>query len=100
MKKIIKVLSIIILIISIFLVFTIVVSNLIIIIRIMFFGLTVGSSEYPDSIWWKEMILHGTNGIITYYSVCSELVFIIEIPIIILCIIYQFVYFKIIRKKL
>ena len=36
----------------------------------------------------------------TYYSFFEELVLVFEIPISIVCIIYQIIYFKIIRKKL
>lgn len=100
MKKIIKGLSILILIISILLVLTIVIYNLIIIIKIMFFGITVGSNEYPNTIWFNETILYGLSGIRTFYSVWSEVVLMIEFPISIFCIIYQLIYFKIIRKKL
>lgn len=100
MKKVIKILSIIILIMSILIVSIIVASNLLTIIRIMFFGMTVGSNEFPDSIWWGKTMLFGVNGIKTYYSVFGELVLVLEIPISIVCIIYQIIYFKIIRKKL
>jgi hypothetical protein len=99
MKKIVKVLSIIILIISILIILAIVVSNLLNIIRIMFFGMTVGTNEYPDSIWWGETFLYGISGVKRFYSVWGEIVLIFEIPICIVCIIYQIVYFKIIRKN-
>lgn len=98
MKKIVKVLSIIILIMSILIISIIVVSNLLTIIRIMFFGMTVGSNEFPDSIWWGRTVLYGISGMKTYYSVWGELVLAVEIPISIVCIIYQIIYFKIIRK--
>lgn len=100
MKKIVKVLSIIILIMSILMISIIVVSNLLTIIRIMFFGMTVGSNEFPDTIWYRKTVLYGVSGIKTYYSVWGELVLVFEIPISIICIIYQIIYFKIIRKKL
>lgn len=100
MKKVFKVLSIIILIISILLVSIIVVSNIVTIIRIMFFGITVGGGEYPDSIWWGRTQLLGISGIKKYYSAGGEIAMLIEIPIVIVCIIYHIIYFKIIRKKL
>ena len=100
MKRVLKVLSGVILVISILLILTIVLYNLTIIVKILFFGLTVGSNEYPDSIWWGERVLYGISGIKTYFSVCGEVVIMIEIPIIAFCIIYQLIYFKIIRKKL
>lgn len=100
MKKVLKGISVVILVISILLILTIVINNAIIIIRIMFFGLTVGSNEYPDSIWWGERVLYGISGIKTYFSVWGAVIIMIEIPIIAFCIIYQLIYFKIIRKKL
>lgn len=99
MKKILKILSIVILIMSILIVSLIVIHNVVTIIRIMFFGLTVGSNEYPDSIWWGKTVLSGVDGIKRYYSVWGEIVKIIEIPTSIVCIIYQIIYFKVIRKK-
>ena len=98
MKKVLKGISGVILVISILLILTIVINNAIIIIRIMFFGLTVGSNEYPDSIWWGERVLYGISGIKTYFSVLGEAIIMIEIPIIAFCIIYQLIYFKIIRN--
>lgn len=100
MKYILKVLSGIILITSILIVSIIVVSNLLTSIRIMFFGVTVGSNEFPDSIWWEKTVLYGISGIKRFYSVWAELVLVLEIPISIVCIIYQIIYFKIIRKRL
>lgn len=100
MKKVVKVLSIIILIISILLVSLIVIHNIVTIIRIMFFGITVGGGEYPDSIWWRRTELLGISGIKKYYSVWDEVVMLLEIPVVIVCMIYQIIYFKIIRKKL
>lgn len=100
MKKVLKVLSIIVLVISILVVSIILFANLFIIIRILFFGMTVGSNEYPDSIWFGERLLYGFSGLKTYYHVWGELVYMFEIPISIFCILYQIVYFKIIRKKL
>ena len=99
MKKIVKVLSVIISIISILIVSIIVAFNLLTIIRIMFFGITVGS-EFPNTIWWERTVLSGVSGIKLYYSVWGELVWIFEIPISIVCIIYQIIYLKIIRKKI
>ena len=99
MKKWVRGLSIIILIISILLVATIVIFNLIIVSRIMFFVLALGS-EYPDTIWWGKKVLYGISGIKTFYSVFGKAIIIISIPISIFCIIYQFIYFKIIRNKL
>ena len=99
MKKVLKFLSIILLIISILLFSIIVVVNFVTIIRILFFGMTVGS-DYPDTIWWGRTTLQGIDGIKTYYHVWGELVYMFEIPISIFCILYQIVYFRIIRKKL
>lgn len=98
MKKILRILSKIILIISILLVSAIILYNLVTIIRIMFFGITVGGGEYPDSIWWGRTALLGIDGIKKYYSVFGEVVILVELPISIVCIIYQIIYFKIIRK--
>lgn len=100
MKKIVKILSIIILIMSTLIISIIVLFNLLTIIRIMFFGMTVGSNEFPDTIWWGKTVLYGLSGIKTYYKVWGELVLKVEIPISIVCIIYQIIYFKIIGKKL
>ena len=100
MKKILRILSRILLIISFLVVAIIIVINLITIIRIMFFGMTVGSNEYPDTIWWGKTILHGLSGIKAYYHVFGELVYMYEIPISVVCIMYQVIYFKIIRKNI
>ena len=99
MKKILKILSIVILIISIIILSIIIRLNLLTIIRIMFFGMTVGG-DHPDTIWWGRTTLKGLSGIKTYYHVWGELVYIFEMPISIVCISYQIIYFKIIRKKL
>lgn len=99
MKKSTKILSVIILIISILIVSIILIFNIVTIIRIMFFGITVGS-DLPDTIWWQKTELYGWTGIVRYYSVWSELVLGVEVPITIICIIYQIIYFKILRKKL
>lgn len=99
MKKLLKILSIIVLLISILLVSLIVLSNIYMIFRILFFGMTVGG-EYPDSIWWGKTALYGVDGIGKYYSAIGGAALIVEIPISIVCIIYQIIYFKIIRKNL
>ena len=99
MKKVLKILSIVILIISILIITAILMINLITIIKIMFFGMTVGG-DYPDSIWWGRTTLKGLSGIKTYYHVWGELVYMFEVPISIICIIYQIIYYKIIRKRL
>ena len=98
-KKIIEFLNKFILIITILLLLIIITFNLVIIIRIMFFGWTVGSNEAPDTIWWGKVMLKGINGIKTYYSVWKEIVLIFEIPISIICIIYQIIYFKVLNRK-
>jgi hypothetical protein len=95
MKKIVKVSSIIILIISILIALLIVTFNLLTIIRIMFFGMKFGSAMSSG-----ELFLYGISGVKSYYYFLRSLVLIFEIPICIVCIIYQVVYFKIIRKKL
>lgn len=95
MKKIIKILSKILLIISILIMMIILISNLFIVIKIIFFGMDVGSSDYPDTIWWKRMHLKGIDGIITYYKAWDSLVFSIELPILVICVLYQIIYFKI-----
>ena len=96
MKKVLKILCIIILVISTFIVSIMVIFNLSIIIRIMFFGMTVGSDE--NTIWWGRTTLQGLAGIKSYYHVWGELVYIFEIPISVVSILYQIIYFKIIRK--
>ena len=100
MKKVLKSLSKVILIISIIIVFIIVFLNLLTIIRIVFWGITVGNDEYPDTIWWGKTTLKGLSGLKTYYNVWRQLAYMFEIPISVACIIYQVIYFKIIRKKL
>ena len=64
----------------------------------MFFGMTVGS-EAPDTIWFEKTTLRGLDGIIKFYKTFWGIVYMMEFPIIIICIIYQIIYFKIIRKK-
>ena len=64
----------------------------------MFFGITVGSN-LPDTIWFQQTELYGWKGIIKYYSVWSELVLGFEVPITVVCIMYQIIYLKILRKK-
>jgi hypothetical protein len=99
MKKLLKGLCVIVLIISIFIISAIVVANLLHIIRILFFGITVGTNEAPNSIWWEETFLYGISGVKRFYSVWGAVVLIFEIPISIVCIIYQIIYFKILKKK-
>ena len=98
MRKILKLMAKIILIISIIVIVLLLLVNVVNIIRIMFFGMEVGS-DYPDTIWWGKQTLQGLAGIKTYYYTWRDLVY-IEIPISIACVLYQIVYFKIIRKKL
>ena len=99
MKKIFKTLSLIIFIISILIISLIVISNLINAIRILFFGMTVGSNEYPNSIWWGKRELIGINGLKEYYSVWGDVILIFEALICMILLIYQIIYLKIIRKK-
>lgn len=99
MKKIFKKLSLIIFIISILIISLIVISNLINAIRILFFGMAIGSNEYPNSIWWGSRELIGINGLKEYYSVWGEVILIFEAPICIISLIYQIIYLKIIRKR-
>ena len=99
MKKILKVLSVLILAVSVLVVSIFVISNLVLIIKIMFFGMTVGG-DYPNTIWWTRKTLLGLDGIKTYYSVWGRLVYMFELPISIICIIYQVIYFKVIRKRI
>jgi hypothetical protein len=94
MKKIVKVLSIIILIISILIVLSIVAFNVLTVIRIMFFGVIFGSAMSSG-----ELFLYGISGVKNYYYFLRDAVILFEIPMCIVCIIYQIVYFKIIRKK-
>ena len=99
MKKLLKFLGTAMLICSFIIVLIILIINLIIIIKILFFGMTVGSA-IPDTIWNEREILKGLSGIKKYYYVWRDLVYIFEIPISIICVIYQIIYFKIIRKRL
>ena len=99
MKKLFKILSLIIFIISILITSIIIISNLINAIRILFFGMTVGSSKYPNSIWWEKRELIGISGLKEYYSVWGEVILIFEVPIGIILLIYQIIYLKIIRKR-
>ena len=94
MKKFLKVLFII----TIIIISIIIISNLLNTFMILFFGRTVGNSNYPDSIWWGEKYLSGISGLKTYYSVLGETILIFEVPIIIVCLIYQVIYLKIIKK--
>ena len=99
MKKVLKIITKILLIITIILLALIIIKNLYIIIRILFFGMTVGSNQYPDSIWLGEVFLKGIEGIKKYYSRLGELILYTEIPITIISIIYQIIYFKTIKKS-
>ena len=85
------------LVIAIILLSFIIMLNLYWIIRIVFFGATFGG-KYPDSIWWGEVYLHGLSGIKQYYSTYGSILLLTELPIAILSIIYQFIYFKFLRK--
>ena len=95
MKNFFKVLFII----TIIIISIIIISNLLNTFIILFFGRTVGNSSYPDSIWWGEKYLSGISGLKTYYSVLGEIIVIFEIPILIVCLIYQIIYLKVIKKK-
>ena len=69
MKKDLKILCKIILVISNFIISIMVIFNLSTIIRIMFYGLTVGSDDCPDTIWWGRTTLQGLAEIKSYYHV-------------------------------
>lgn len=58
----------------------------------------VRKSKYPDSIWWGKVYLHGLSGIKRYYSTCGSILLLTELPIAIISIIYQILYFKFLRK--
>ena len=94
MKKFFKALFII----TIIVISIIIILNLLNTFMILFFGKTVGNNEYPDSIWWGERHLSGISGLKTYYSVFGEVILIFELPVIIACLIYQIIYFKILKK--
>ena len=98
MKKFLNKISSILLVISIILIAFIIFINIFTIIRIMFFGIVVGNNKYPNSIWWGEVTLKGIDGVKMFYS--RSLFKIIDLPIIIISIIYQILYFKIIKVKL
>ena len=85
------------LIISIVLLVFLILLNLYWIIRICFFGVTFGS-KYPDSIWFSEVYLHGLSGIKQYYITYGYILILTELPIAIISIIYQIVYFKIFKN--
>ena len=97
MKKILNVISKIVLIISIIVLATLILANLVPMVRIFLFGITVGG-EQPNTIWWTEMTLKGFDGIKVFYKVWGDLVWTLELPIAIICIIYQIVYFKVLKK--
>ena len=59
--------------------------------------MTVGG-DYPDTIWWEKMTLKGFDGVKVFYNVWGDVVWRIELPIAIACIIYQIVYFKLINN--
>ena len=99
MKKTLNILTKIILIITILILTFVIVSNLITLFRILFIGISVGNPNYPETIWYQGQVLKGFSGIKTYYTTLKELFIYIELPIAILCIIYQIIYNKIIRKK-
>ncbi len=67
------------------------------IIRIAFFGVTFGG-KYPESIWWGEVYLKGLTGIKQYYSTYGSILLLTEVPIAVISIIYQIIYFKFLKK--
>ena len=97
MKKFLKILSKVLLVISILIVSILVLVNLFTIIRILFFGMTVGG-DYPDTIWWGRTVLKGFEGVRKYYAIGWDLLKLVEIPISIVCIVYQIIYFKVIKR--
>ena len=99
MKKAVKIVSKIVLIICILALIILILANLIPIVRILFFGMNVGS-DYPDTIWWEKMTLKGFNGVKMFYKAWGDLVLMMELPIAIICIVYIIVYFKVIKKNL
>lgn len=99
MNKVLKTILKVILIITILLVSLILISNIVTIVRIMFLGITVGNSELPDSIWWFQQTLKGTTGLKTYYSTIKDVIFTIELPILLVSIVYQVIYFKYLKKR-
>ena len=68
------------------------------IIRILFFGITVG--KYPDSIWFTNEKLIGINGLKTYYKVYGEITLLFDIPMCIFSLIYQFIYLKLLKNHI
>lgn len=95
MRKIAKVLFII----SILIVLFVILSNLLIFVRILFFGMKVGSDDYPDSIWWGERELIGVAGVKTYYSVWGQVMLILAAITCLPCILYQVIYLIVTKKK-
>ena len=98
MKNVLNIISKVVLVISIVALAVVVLANLIPIIRILFFGMTVGSDS-PESIWWEKKTLHGFEGISLFYKVWGDLVLMFELPIAALSIIYLIFYNKLIRKR-
>ena len=80
------------LVIAIILLVFIILLNLYWIIRIAFFGVMFGS-KYPDSIWWGEVYLRGLSGIKQYYSTYGSILLLTEVPVAVISIVYQIIYF-------
>ena len=55
---------------------------------------------YTDSLFWEAKTLRGLDGLNTYYKSIGEMVYLFELPIILICIVYQALYYKVLDKKL
>lgn len=100
MKKMLRIISKILLFISILILAIVLVSNLVIVIRLLFFGIRVGYEGVPNSLWYNETILKGFRGIRVFYYTLREAFILFELLPFIISVIYQILYFKIIKRKL
>ncbi len=100
MKKILRSLALIVLMIASVVFFILAFYNIVIVVRILFFGMEVGSMGYPDSLFLEAKTLQGLDGLNTYYKSIGEMGYLFELPIILVCILYQALYYKVLDKKL
>lgn len=100
MKKFLKILCYFLFILSILLLSFIVISNLYLVVRILFFGMTFGNTQYPDSIWFTETFLKGIDGLKQFYSVIGSTILVIELPFVLISLFNIIMFNKFFKPKL
>lgn len=100
MKSVLKLLCYFLFILSVLLLSFIIISDLYLIIRILFFGMSFGNNQYPDSIWFTETFLKGIDGLKQFYLVIGSTILVFELPFFIISLFNIIMFVKVIKPKL